>query len=207
MRITALLPTYNRREFIPAAINCFLNQEYPIDWKVFLIILDDGTDPIKDLVLADPRIQYHYELPRRNHGGKMNRLAELATGEILVVFDDDDQYSPDRLVKLAEAFKDPVVQVVGSSALYYQDGEKTWLYTSPKEIGWLSSIAFRKTTIEKYPFESLVGGADWKFQQKVRQENPAALVDLKDPSLVVARVHAGNVCRKRTADPDYVLVS
>jgi glycosyltransferase involved in cell wall biosynthesis len=200
------MPTYNRRDFIPAAVSNFLSQKYPDDWEVNLVILDDG-DSIKDLVPSDSRIQYFHELPKRNHGDKMNHLAELATGEILIVWDDDDRYSADRLARFVKPFENPEIQIVGTSTLYYQDGERAWQYTSPKSIGWLASIAFRKTAIQRYPFESRTLGADWIFQQKIRQGNPAALVDLFDPSLVVARIHLGNACKKHTGSLGYVPVS
>ena len=49
--VSCIMPTYNRREFIPNAIRYFLRQDY--DNKE-LIIIDDGTDNIADLVPDSP---------------------------------------------------------------------------------------------------------------------------------------------------------
>ena len=52
--VSCIMPTYNRREFVPRAIRYFLRQDYA---NKELIIIDDGTDAIKDLVSDDERIR------------------------------------------------------------------------------------------------------------------------------------------------------
>ena len=55
--VSICTPTYNRRMFIPNLIKCFQAQTYPkelMEW----IIIDDGTDPIKDLVENHPLVKY-----------------------------------------------------------------------------------------------------------------------------------------------------
>jgi hypothetical protein len=52
--VTCMMPTYNRRSFIPQAIRCFLRQDYS---KLELLVVDDGTEPIGDLVPANDRGQ------------------------------------------------------------------------------------------------------------------------------------------------------
>jgi glycosyltransferase involved in cell wall biosynthesis len=200
--ISALMPTHNRAVFIPTAVERFLTQDYP---EKELIILNDG-DPISHLLPNDPQIKYYRELPRRNHGEKINRCAELAGGELLVVWDDDDWYPADRLSTVVQAFENPTIEIVGSSTLYYQDGEKAYQYTSPKNVNWLASIAFRRSAWERHKCDPLPSGADWTFMQKIRQENPASVIDLADPTLVIAKIHSGNVCKKRI-NTDYVPVS
>ena len=53
--VSCIMPTYNRRAFVPYAINYFLRQDYE---NKELLIVDDGTDPVKDLVPADKQIRY-----------------------------------------------------------------------------------------------------------------------------------------------------
>lgn len=45
--ISCLMPTYNRRAFVPQAVDYFLRQDYP---SRELIVVDDGTDPVEDLI-------------------------------------------------------------------------------------------------------------------------------------------------------------
>ena len=49
--VSVCTPTFNRRPFISTMLECFRNQTYPkhrIEW----IIVDDGSDKIKDLLLV-----------------------------------------------------------------------------------------------------------------------------------------------------------
>ena len=54
--VSICTPTFNRRPFIPFAIKCFMNQDYPKE-KMEWIIIDDGTDKINDLVSNIPQVK------------------------------------------------------------------------------------------------------------------------------------------------------
>ena len=136
--VSALMPTYNRQEFIPRAISGFFAQEIPTDWTVELIVLDDG-DSIKDLLPEDPRIKYfHNPNHKYNHGTKINICCEQATGEYLIVWDDDDVYAKDRIVRQIQPMIDrPEILITGSSTLFYYrlDTRQAYQYTSPPTVG------------------------------------------------------------------------
>ena len=92
--VSCIMPTYNRRAYVPQALQSFLQQDYPIRE---LIVVDDGTDPIEDLIPTAANIQY-LRMPRRlSIGAKRNLACQHARGEIIAHWDDDDWYSPDRL--------------------------------------------------------------------------------------------------------------
>ena len=57
--VSLCTPTFNRRPFIPYMIKCFEHQTYPKD-RIEWIIIDDGTDPIGDLVKHIPQVKYFY---------------------------------------------------------------------------------------------------------------------------------------------------
>jgi glycosyltransferase involved in cell wall biosynthesis len=197
--VSALTPTFNRREFFPRAVKCFLAQDYP---NLELIILDDGVEPIQDLLPADPRIKYFHESPKKHHGSKMNRCFELAQGEFCIVHDDDDWYPVNRITRqIIPLIENPALQVTGTSTLYYyQHGTQTaYRYTSPKGVCWLASIAARKSAWENNKFDNLQNGADYNFQRKTPVN---ARFDLNDPTLVVAAIHSQNACRKHLGN-DY----
>lgn len=96
--VSCLMPTYNRRRFAERAIAFFLQQDYP---NRQLIILDDGEEPIADLVAelngGAPPIRYHRLSTRQTIGRKRELACELADGDLLVQWDDDDWYGPARL--------------------------------------------------------------------------------------------------------------
>ena len=135
--VSVLTPTYNRRKFIPAIIRCFKNQSYPQD-RMEWIVLDDGTDKVKDLfdaAIASGLKNLRYvavpEGEKLKIGAKRNRLNELAKGEICVCLDDDDYYPPDRVRKAVTKLRSVAnrrVPVVGASQLYlyFSDRDEIW---------------------------------------------------------------------------------
>ena len=48
--VSCIMPTADRRRFVPLAIQNFLQQDYP---NRELVILDDGQDSVADLAPAD----------------------------------------------------------------------------------------------------------------------------------------------------------
>jgi len=92
--VSCIMPTYNRRAYVPQALQSFLQQDYP---NRELIVIDDGTDPIEDLISTTTNIQYLRMPNRLSIGAKRNLACQHARGEIIAHWDDDDWYSPDRL--------------------------------------------------------------------------------------------------------------
>jgi glycosyltransferase involved in cell wall biosynthesis len=92
--VSCIMPTYNRRAFLPQAIQSFLQQDYP---NRELIIVDDGSDGIQDLIPAAANIRYVQSRRRLSIGAKRNLACQEARGEFIAHWDDDDWYSPDRL--------------------------------------------------------------------------------------------------------------
>jgi len=118
--VSVCTPTFNRRPFIQMMFQCFLNQDYPrsrIEW----IIVDDGSDPIEDLVLASriSQIKYFREIKKMPLGEKRNYMHSKAKGSIIVYMDDDDYYPPERIshaVDMLTSHKDALC--AGSSEIY-----------------------------------------------------------------------------------------
>ena len=192
--VSAITPTYNRRAFLPRAVRCFQYQTYPnIEW----VILDNGTDPIKDLLPNDPRIKYHrIEGEQLSHGALMNKGFELAQGEFCIVLDDDDVYPPNRITRqINPLIEDPTKVVSGTSTLYYyiHGGEQAYRYECRTPACWVGAFAVRRSEWEKHKFEDCKGGADFKFLQLIPRHQ---WVDLKDPELIVASIHPNNACPK-----------
>jgi glycosyltransferase involved in cell wall biosynthesis len=198
--VSCITPTFNRREFWPRCIECFQRQDYPdLEW----VIVDDGTDPIKDLLPSDPRIRYHHELPKRNHGEKMNRCCELAKGEFVIVFDDDDWYAPDRITRQVAPFADPNVLVTGTSRLYYylHGTKQAYRYHNWTQVPWLAAFALRKSVWENRKFDPLRCGADTSM---IKSIPPNQRGDLNDLSLLVASLHPNNASAKNLPNASFI---
>lgn len=116
--VSICTPTFNRRPFIPILIRCFMHQTYPkhrVEW----IIVDDGSDPIGDLVMDIPEVKYFYYSERMNLGKKRNLMHEKCSGDFIVYMDDDDYYPPERISHAVEMLqKNPQVLCAGSSEMH-----------------------------------------------------------------------------------------
>lgn len=116
--VSVCTPTFNRRPFIPSMIACFNAQDYPQD-RMEWIVIDDGTDPIEDLIASHPRVKYFKYDTKMTLGKKRNLLHEKSRGEILVYMDDDDYYPPKRVSHAVEMLlSHPDALCAGSSEIY-----------------------------------------------------------------------------------------
>ena len=116
--VSVCTPTFNRRPFIHAMITCFNAQDYPQD-RMEWIIIDDGTDPVEDLIASHPRVKYFKYDTKMTLGRKRNLLHEKSRGEILVYMDDDDYYPPKRVSHAVEMLvSHPEALCAGSSEIY-----------------------------------------------------------------------------------------
>ncbi len=99
-KISVICPTYNREERHSNLYTAFLHQTYE---NRELIILDDSPKPSSFFTnLQDDRVKYVYLPQRMTLGSKRNLLCEMANGEIIAHFDDDDYYAPTYLTKMLE---------------------------------------------------------------------------------------------------------
>ena len=112
--------TFNRRPFWPAALELFRAQTYPknrMEW----IIVDDGTDKVRDLVEAAgiPQIKYVALEAKMALGAKRNLSHAHCKGSIIVYMDDDDYYPPERVAHAVERLTaHPEAMCAGASELY-----------------------------------------------------------------------------------------
>ena len=101
-----VIPTYNREEFIPLAIQSVINQSF-LNWE--LIIIDDGsTDNTKDIVqdyLSDSRIKYAYQ-ENQERSVSRNNGVNIAQGKWICFLDSDDQFLSNHLEVFAENIKE-----------------------------------------------------------------------------------------------------
>ena len=195
--VTCIMPTRDRRAFVPQAIRCFEAQDYP---RLELVVVDDGDDPIADLLPADPRLVYVRPDARLSVGAKRNLACERARGEIVVHWDDDDWYPASRVRVQAAALAERGADLCGTSVLYYYDRarERAWRYRyAGGPAVWVAgnTLAYRREAWRSHPFADVQVGEDARF---VWAMAPARVVDLQDPGLCVAAVHPGNVSAKDT---------
>jgi glycosyltransferase involved in cell wall biosynthesis len=193
--VTCIMPTHNRRSFIPQAIRSFLRQDYP---NLELLVVDDGAEPCADLVPNNDRIRYLRFDQKLTIGAKRNLACESARGDFIVHWDDDDWYPSWRVRAQVRAMLDRGADLSGSSRVLYFDpsSDRAWEYCYPTAKGpWVAgnTLAYRKTFWSAHKFPDIQVGEDSRF---VWSGKGRAIADLADPSLCVATVHANNTSRK-----------
>jgi glycosyltransferase involved in cell wall biosynthesis len=193
--VSCIMPTANRAEFVPGAIACFLAQDFE---SRELVVIDNGTEPIENLLPADGRIRYQRVAPALKLGELRNRACEMARGEIIVHWDDDDWYPPDRISRQVERLGEGGAELCATSRIYFLEGggARAWEYCSGGARPWLagSSFAYRRTLWQRQKFQAIRVGEDACFSSKVP---PGKVADLADPSLVIATMHSRNTSPKR----------
>ena len=103
MRVSVLVPTFNRANYIAECLDSLLAQTMP---ALEIIVIDDGSDDGTAELLKryEQRIRY----VRKKNGGKptaVNLGLSLALGELIWIFDDDDVALPDSIANRVEALQ------------------------------------------------------------------------------------------------------
>ena len=118
--VTVIVPTYNRRDFLPYLLHQYKYQTYPHD-RMELLIIDDSPISNKDLFEKEDKkynINYIHLKEKIKLGAKRNMLNENAKGEIIVCMDDDDWYSPRRVKHCVDKLTKSKMQIGGSTILH-----------------------------------------------------------------------------------------
>jgi glycosyltransferase involved in cell wall biosynthesis len=200
--VSCIMPTRDRRPFVGRAVAQFLAQDYP---HRELIVVDDGADPIADLLPADPRIRLIRPLHRLTIGAKRNLACEAAAGALVAHWDDDDWMAEWRLRYQVESLLRSGADLCGLSRLYFHEpaSGRAWEYAYPDGArGWLAggSLCYRTEFWRAHRFPDVNEGEDTRFVWGARG---AKLMALDDPSFYVATVHPCNTSRKRTSERRY----
>jgi glycosyltransferase involved in cell wall biosynthesis/GT2 family glycosyltransferase len=193
--VSCIMPTNDRRRFVPLAIRYFLRQDYP---NAELVIVDDGTDAVADLVPKHPAVRYHRLDGRRVLGAKRNLACELAAGEIIAHWDDDDWSAPGRLSTQVEALEASGAVLSGMNSLPFYDpaGRRAWRYEWPQSRRpWAAgtSLCYRRSLWERSPFAEVAAGEDARF---VWRSAVTSIADVSGSNCLVALVHDRNTVAK-----------
>lgn len=115
VKISVCIPTFNRQNLLPSAIQSVLQQSYQ-DFE--LIICDDGsTDGTPELMsqYADDRIKYIRHPQNIGKSNNMRSGFDAASGEYFIKFDDDDRLTTHFLAQTATILdQDSSIDFVGT---------------------------------------------------------------------------------------------
>ncbi|MDQ1639051.1 MAG: hypothetical protein QOF62_2390 [Pyrinomonadaceae bacterium] len=195
--VSCIMPTGNRRSFVPQAIRCFLRQDYS---NLELLVIDDGAESSRDCVPESERIRYLRLDQKLTLGAKRNFACEQSRGEFIVHWDDDDWYPSHRVRTQITALMKGGLDLCGSSEVSFYDpaSGQAWdyCYAAPG-AAWVagSTLAYRKSVWQGNRFQNIQVGEDSRFVWNTANKN---ICDLRDSTLCIAMVHSRNTSRKDT---------
>jgi glycosyltransferase involved in cell wall biosynthesis len=163
--VSCLMPTRDRPDFVERAVAYFLRQDYP---NRELVVVDDGCEPVRHRVEGAPGVTYVRLAGDASTGSKRNVAGEVARGEVLVCWDDDDWYGPGRLSAQARPLLagEADVSALGRS-LFYQVTPGCFWRCTPRVHARMffkqvvgGTLAWRRDARARFPDRSMAEDAD-----------------------------------------------
>jgi len=99
LKLSILMPAYNEAATVGTAVKRVLDIHYPCE--VELVVVDDGSVDNTAEVLGtidDPRVVVTGHRANRGKGAAVRTAASFASGDYLLVFDADLEYSPEDIL-------------------------------------------------------------------------------------------------------------
>lgn len=197
--VTCICPTQNRRIFLRQAVEYFLSQEGDIPAELVIVDASPCEPNISLRFQEECGIRYYHEPNLFNRAGAAhNRACELALGNLIIQWDDDDWQSPDRMIQQVKALH----STGGESTLaltshyygYHLAERKAFRSRSwGAGMGSLgSAFAFHRSTWEAVPFADVSIGSDQIFFEAV-QKARIRILDMQNPNYFVYIRHNQNV--------------
>lgn len=207
-----VLPTYNRADVLPRAINSVLAQTYEV---LELLVVDDGsTDDTREVVsrFDDERVVYLRHEENEGVGAARNTGISHARGEFIAFQDSDDEWHNEKLAAQMEVFETapPEVGVVYTGFHQkYPDGSERYVPNEPRE-GDIHSTLLRhnfvsvQTTAVRSRCFDRVGGfdermprlVDWELWIRLSEQFEFRVIDAP---LVTAYVRPDGISSDRIA--------
>jgi len=154
-----------------------------------LVVVDDGSDRVEDLVMRlVPHAIYVNLAEKQLIGTKRNLACELANGEIICHFDDDDWSAPgrirDQVTRLVESDK----QMTGYHSITFWNGTKAYRYVSyTPQYAVGTTMCYRKNFWHAHRFPSKDYAEDNALVYKARDDGQLIAVDAGQ--MMVVRSH------------------
>ena len=194
-KVSIITLLHDRRRFIPLLKACVAAQTYPsqnIEW----IIVDDGEDDLSETF--DGSNELYIRLNRALNIGRKRQLAcDAASGEFLVIFDDDDLHFPHRIERSVERLQRVGSRMVaGSSEMFLGDaktGSVVKVGPYNKNHATAGTLAFRKEYLRHSSFrQSDKAGEEMHFLKNWT----IPVVQLSPSDTIIALSHDENTISK-----------
>ena len=203
MFVSVITTTKNRSHFLPALLECYRTQVWPhkdMEW----LLMDDSE--FEEQETASGLIQNWIaktQIPNVHHiricsstptGSKLNQLVRMVRGDILVVMDDDDWYSPYRVSSVVDAFRlHPEIDLAGCSKVYMQfeeEPEALWVAGPYHDQHALHcTMAFRRRYFATHSYDNEEVCA---VERQVTNGFTEPMIQLYPRHTILHKIHSSN---------------
>jgi glycosyltransferase involved in cell wall biosynthesis len=210
MKISAIIPTFNRAEWLIHAVESVLNQSYA---ALEVIVVDDGsTDNTQELLSAYP-VKFRLQ---KNAGpsAARNAGAQMAQGDWLAFLDSDDRWCPQKLQRQVEAhLQHPNLKISFTDEIWIRNGKRVnaskqhqkaggWMYPRALELCLISpsSVMLSKELYElKQGFdEQLWAAEDYDLWLRICADHEVCYVP--EPLIIKYGGHGDQLSSQRGID-------
>jgi len=137
MRVSVIIPTWNRVDRLVRAIESVRSQTVPAHE---IIIIDDGSDDATRLTVIRrfPDIRYHYQ-DNKGVSSARNAGLQMAGGDWVALLDSDDQWQPRKLERQLQALQTrPDYRICHSDEIWIRRGRRVNpMKKHAKRGGWI----------------------------------------------------------------------
>ncbi len=206
-KVSVIIPTYNRRDFVREAIASVLAQTYH-DFE--LLVVDDGSnDDTATIVQEFDNVRYISQ-PNRGVSAARNRGAARSNGELLAFLDSDDLWQPRKLeCQVAFFAAHPKACVCQSEEIWLRHGARVNPHHKHRKAGGdifarslelclvsPSAVMLRRELFEQVGGfdESLPACEDYDLWLRIAATEPIHL--LETPLVIKRGGHADQLSRR-----------
>jgi glycosyltransferase involved in cell wall biosynthesis len=151
--LTVVMPVYNERERLRESVERLLKTTLPL--PVELVMVDDGStdgsaDTVSDL-LEPGRVRLIQHRRNRGKGAAVRTGIEVATGDLLTIFDADLEYDPADYARLLELILSEEARVVfGTRAFGAHTAFSFWYVVGNKLVNMWASFLYNAWLSDVY---------------------------------------------------------
>jgi glycosyltransferase involved in cell wall biosynthesis len=141
--LSILVDTYNHERLVAQALKSVLDQDFPASQREIIVIDDGSTDRTAEMVR---RYEPQVRLITKQNGGQasaFNSGIPECRGEVIVFLDGDDWWTPGKLRKIAEVFRqDSSLGMAGHAFIEsFEDGRERTISSDQAARLQLDSVA------------------------------------------------------------------
>ncbi len=160
--VTAIIPTHNRADLLPRAIDSVLEQTWD---TIEVVVVDDASTDNTPEVLAGYKKEHSVRIIRNENSkgaaASRNIAIEHAAGEFIAGLDDDDYWRPKRIELMMEEFEEGYSAVCSNDRMDFGEKEIVW---KKKPVITLNDLLFYNQVgnqvLTKKEYLLAVGGYD-----------------------------------------------